>query len=243
MNTIAILPESGEEHPTTFSAITKGHKATGHTPGEALDALTSQLGAEKTGVAVVVQRFFPDKYFSAEQRDRLSELMARWRTARESGDSLPPSEQADLERLIDEELEGSTERAAQIARELKTAQRLGRRSRAGRRVWSLVVRGMGSRFARQLRKDWLRAFIMLVLFGAYAFLQTGMLSLGGDRFLLAFTLSALAVTLTVLLVLEVVVILVEITALRRTRAKLEDLKDSLADSADSAKQEKQTGAR
>ncbi|HVF43366.1 MAG TPA: hypothetical protein VM936_10170, partial [Pyrinomonadaceae bacterium] len=110
MNTISILPESDDESPATFRAFTKDLGATGRTPGEALDALTSQLGAESGGAAVIVQTFSPDKYFSSGQRVRLSSLMGRWRAAREAGDPLPPSEQDDLESLVDEELLGATER-------------------------------------------------------------------------------------------------------------------------------------
>lgn len=127
MKTIAILAEGGGGHPTTFHAITAGRKADGRTPGEALDALTSQLGAEESGAAVILQPFLPDRHFSAEQSERLSTLMARWRAARETGRALPPSEQSELERLVDEELEGSAERAAEMSRELETAQAPRRR--------------------------------------------------------------------------------------------------------------------
>ena len=84
--------------------------------GEALDTLTSQLGAEATATTIIVQQFRPDAFFTAEQRDRLSALMARWRAARETGNTLPPTEQAELERLVDEELHGATERSAQWVR-------------------------------------------------------------------------------------------------------------------------------
>ncbi|MBV8858387.1 MAG: hypothetical protein JOZ02_15750 [Acidobacteria bacterium] len=122
MKAVAILPEADEAHPTAFRAVTADGKASGRTPGEALDALTSQSGAEKAGAAVIVQLFHPDNYFTAEQSERLSTLMARWRTARDAGSALPPAEQAELERLVEEELHGSAERAAQTSRELEAAQ-------------------------------------------------------------------------------------------------------------------------
>jgi hypothetical protein len=123
MNTIAILPESGEENAASFRAISTNHKATGRTPGEALDALTSQLGAEKTGAAVILQPFLPDRHFPAEQRERLSALMARWRDARDAGRTLPAAEQAELETLVEAELQGSAERATQVSHDLEASQR------------------------------------------------------------------------------------------------------------------------
>jgi hypothetical protein len=119
MTTIAILPVEGEDNQTTFSAVTTKHKATGRTVGEALDALTAQLSAEEAAAPVIIQQFRPDQFFSVEQRDRLSTLMSHWRAAREMGDALPPEEQAELEKLVDEEAQGSAERATHILRDLK----------------------------------------------------------------------------------------------------------------------------
>src|SRR5215216_5118105 len=120
MPTIAILPEQGEDQPMTFSAITTGRKATGRTVGEALDALTSQLSAEETYTPVIVQQFRPDQHFSAAQRDRLSTLLARQRAASETGDALSAVEQSELERLVDEEIQGAGERAAHFLRSIET---------------------------------------------------------------------------------------------------------------------------
>ncbi|HWS90618.1 MAG TPA: hypothetical protein VN282_26860 [Pyrinomonadaceae bacterium] len=122
MKAIAILPEGDDAHPTTFRAVTTDRKAAGRTPGEALDALTSQLGAEKASSAVVVQLFRPDSHFTAEQSERLAALMERWRTARDAGSALSPAEQAELEKLVEEEIQGSAERSAQMSRALETTQ-------------------------------------------------------------------------------------------------------------------------
>jgi hypothetical protein len=124
MTTIAILPEAGEGDAPTFSAIAAGQQATGRTAGEALDTLTAQLGAAAFGATVILQQFHPDRHFTADQRARLSDLMARWRAARETGGALPPTEQADLERLVDEELQGATDRTAQILSDLETSRSL-----------------------------------------------------------------------------------------------------------------------
>jgi hypothetical protein len=117
MKTIAILPERGEG---TFSAVAGDRVATGRTAGEALDALTSQLSAEEGAVPVILQQFRPDRFFTASQRERLSSLMTRWRAARDAGVALPPSEQAELEKLVDEELQATGDRAAVISHNFKT---------------------------------------------------------------------------------------------------------------------------
>lgn len=119
MATIAILPEHGEDNLTTFSAVTAGHKATGRTAGEALDALTAQLSPEEAGAHVIIQPFLPDRFIPAAHRDRLSTLMARWRAARETGDVLLREDEAELERLVDEEVEATTIRAESIVRGLE----------------------------------------------------------------------------------------------------------------------------
>lgn len=123
MKAIAILPEGDDAHPKAFRAVAGARKAAGRTPGEALDALTSQPGAEKTGAAVVVQLFQPDSHFTAEQSERLSTLMARWRIARDLGSDLPPAEQEELKRLVEQELQGSAERSARMSHEFETARR------------------------------------------------------------------------------------------------------------------------
>src|SRR5262249_23072251 len=69
----------------------------GATAGHALDALTAQLGGPAETTLIVVQPMQPDTWFTAQQRQRLEELMARWRAARDSGTCLPPDEQAGLE--------------------------------------------------------------------------------------------------------------------------------------------------
>jgi hypothetical protein len=234
MNTIAILPESGEQRPTTFRAITTGRKATGRTLGEALDALTSQLGVEKTGVAVVVQHFRPDEHFSAEQRDRLSKLMARWRSARDTGESLPSAEQADLERLVAEELEGVTERAAQISHELETARRRGLDQK---RVRLLAVLELEKRRDAQL----------LPLSGLIVINLMVFIILGAT----VFSLISPPLRISVLIVVAAANIIVELllywrinVAYKRVKNSLtEAIQDLLEDSADSVKREEKTVAR
>ncbi len=61
---------------------------------------------------VIVQPQQPDQFFTAGQQARLQGLMARWRIARDGGPALPPAEQSELERLIEEEVRASGERTA-----------------------------------------------------------------------------------------------------------------------------------
>jgi hypothetical protein len=45
--------------------------------------------------------------------------MSRWRTCRDRGEALPKEEQAELESLIEAELEAATARSAALADELQ----------------------------------------------------------------------------------------------------------------------------
>lgn len=58
----------------------------------------------------------PDRLFTAEQQLRLQSLMAAWRAARDSGESLTAGEGAELQALIDAELEASSQRAAAVSK-------------------------------------------------------------------------------------------------------------------------------
>jgi hypothetical protein len=65
-----------------------------------------------------VQHRRPDEFFTAEQGQRLQELMGRWRAARDAQTALPPEEQAELDALVQAELRGAAARAAALVREL-----------------------------------------------------------------------------------------------------------------------------
>ena len=111
MTKIAILPEPSVGG-TVYRAVAGARQAVGKTVGGALDALTAQLPPEESGTLVVVQNHRTDQFFTAQQQQRLEELMGRWRAARDSGKSLSPSEQAELNALVDAEVQASGERAA-----------------------------------------------------------------------------------------------------------------------------------
>jgi hypothetical protein len=111
--TITIVPESATGDGP-FRARNGSREATGATVGAALDALTAQLpeaDEDTSGTLVLIQRFRPDRFFTAAQRERLATLMQAWRAARDSGASLPPHEQAELEALVQAELVGMAGRA------------------------------------------------------------------------------------------------------------------------------------
>jgi hypothetical protein len=68
---------------------------------------------------VVIQSRRPDRYFSADKQKRLTELMAQWRVCRAKEESLPSSAQEELDALVHAELRAATDRAGQLADELK----------------------------------------------------------------------------------------------------------------------------
>jgi hypothetical protein len=114
MTTISIMPESTTAGDRTYRAVAGQVQSVGKTPGEALDALTSQLSEAETSTLVVVQSLRPDRFFTAEQQQRLAELMQRWRAARDTGRALPPDEQAELDALVEAELRGAAARTAAL---------------------------------------------------------------------------------------------------------------------------------
>jgi len=118
MTKVAILPIPTEQGNLSYHAIAGAKHAEGKTAGEALDALTAQLSADEASTLVIVQSLHPDRFFTAAQQERLAALMARWRTARDQGNTLPVAEQAELDTLIDAELRASAARAAALANTL-----------------------------------------------------------------------------------------------------------------------------
>jgi hypothetical protein len=115
MTKVAILPIPNEHDEPSYCAIAGTKHAQGKTVGEALDALTAQLSADETSTLIIVQSLRPDRFFTAAQQQRLAALMARWRTARDQGATLPVDEQTELDTLIAAELHASAARAAALA--------------------------------------------------------------------------------------------------------------------------------
>lgn len=118
MTKIAILPEPTETG-VAYRAIAGAKQSVGKTAGEALDALTGALPTEELGTLVIVQHFRPDRFFTAQQQERLTDLMARWRTARDCGSRLSALEQSELDALIEAEVCAASQRAAAMLREVE----------------------------------------------------------------------------------------------------------------------------
>jgi hypothetical protein len=118
MTKVAILPVTTDQGDLSYRAVAGAKQSSGATAGAALDALTAQLSADETSTLVIVQSLRPDQFFTAAQQQRLEQLMARWRTARDQDTSLPAHEQAELETLIEAELQAATHRAATLADEV-----------------------------------------------------------------------------------------------------------------------------
>jgi hypothetical protein len=108
MATVAILPISDPSGERSYRAIAGNKHSVGKTAGQALDALTSQLGETNFTALLVIQSFRPDSFFSAQQQERLSELMGLWRLARDQGQELPSEQQAELDQLVEAELQAAT---------------------------------------------------------------------------------------------------------------------------------------
>ncbi|WNN87282.1 hypothetical protein [Gloeocapsopsis dulcis] len=92
MTTVATLPISDINGEKSYRAIARDKYSVGKTAGQALDALTAQLDEIEFGALLVIQSFRPDPFFSAEQQERLSELMSLWRLARDEGRDLLPEQ-------------------------------------------------------------------------------------------------------------------------------------------------------
>ncbi|HET6573727.1 MAG TPA: hypothetical protein VFG68_09015 [Fimbriiglobus sp.] len=115
MTTVTIQPTDPSRPPDGYRAIADGKEASGPTVGQALDALATQLPAEDIAL-VVIRPTKGDVFFPEADRQRLADLMARWRVARDSGGALPAEEQAELGALAAAELSAATARSAALRR-------------------------------------------------------------------------------------------------------------------------------
>lgn len=118
MTTILVTPNNTVTEHKLWRAIVGNKVSFGKTAGEALDTLTAQLSEEDSST-IVVRQMQPDRFFTAAQQQRIAQLMTQWRAARDSGNSLSPNEQTELEALVEAELEATTKRAEQLFHDLK----------------------------------------------------------------------------------------------------------------------------
>ncbi|HUY34715.1 MAG TPA: hypothetical protein VMV69_18360 [Pirellulales bacterium] len=116
MTTISIVPDGPLDSPNRFRAVAGDVQSVGATVGEAADALRAQLSGPDQTTLILVQPMHGDGFFTLEQQQRLGELTARWRTARDSGTTFPPEEQAQLNALVEAELQAAGERSAALLR-------------------------------------------------------------------------------------------------------------------------------
>ena len=115
MTTITISPADTDTGELCFQAVAGACSAIGATVGTALDGLLAQLPADSAVALVVLPRQRPDRFFSAEQQQQLSVLMARWRAARDRDEELPPADYQQLEALVEAEIEAAGRRVAASA--------------------------------------------------------------------------------------------------------------------------------
>lgn len=117
---ITVIQERKDGGEIQYQAVSGTRKAIGSSLGTALDALSHEMDAESltdraiSGTVILVQQFQPDIFFSAEQRERLSSLMKKWREARDSGATLPSSEMTELESLVQAETEAMGSRTSSL---------------------------------------------------------------------------------------------------------------------------------
>lgn len=110
MNTITIIPDP-DESGTRYRAVSGRHQSVGRTMGEALDTLAAQIEDTEVGTLVLIQRRQPDRFFSADQYERMHDLLAR-------RDSLTEKERTELESLVDAELDATIARTEALAQQI-----------------------------------------------------------------------------------------------------------------------------
>jgi hypothetical protein len=110
VQTISIGTIASPNGDRLYRAASGDRQSTGKTAGAALDALTAQMETQEIEGFLLLQNHQPDLFFTAQQQQRLTELMSQWRTARDVGDSFPPDLQSELDALIEAELDATAAR-------------------------------------------------------------------------------------------------------------------------------------
>ena len=112
MPSISLRREDEKSGQPRFRATAWDRQSVGRTVGEALDALVATWADDDTTSAVLIQRFRPDDHFTASQHDRQRDLLNRSAT-------LTTDERAELEGLIDLELDATISRTNCLIRRLE----------------------------------------------------------------------------------------------------------------------------
>lgn len=103
MSTISIHQDTKSDEEPRYRAIAGGQQKVGATMGQALNALMAEWGNDVPETVILIQRFQPDAHFTEAQQRRKRELLSR-RT------DLTQEERAELESLLDAELDGTIAR-------------------------------------------------------------------------------------------------------------------------------------
>jgi hypothetical protein len=119
VQTISIETIATTNGERVYRAAMGDRQSIGKTAGEALDALTVQMGSREINGFLLLPSYQPDQFFTAVQQQRLAELMSSQRAARERGEALAPEQQAELDDLIEAELSATAERAKSILAEIQ----------------------------------------------------------------------------------------------------------------------------
>jgi len=114
MNAISITRTETPEQGTRFhaKAVRGGQQSVGRTRGEAIDALTPQLNLADDDELYLVAEMKPDSFFTAEQINRLQELVAK-----ADAGTLSSDEDAEYAALVETELTASGQRVAALMNE------------------------------------------------------------------------------------------------------------------------------
>jgi hypothetical protein len=119
MQTISIEAVASSNGERCYRAAVGTQSSTGRTAGEALDALTAQLGNKEINGFLLLQNHQTDPFFTAQQQKKLTELMSIWRTARDQGDTLSSEQQTELDALIEAELIATADRSKSILNQIQ----------------------------------------------------------------------------------------------------------------------------
>ena len=103
-----------------FAARAEGQSGYGETVGDALNELDTRIGPPNEMRVIIVQCFVPDEFFTADDQNRLRELMTARKTALAAGRELPEDQWSELQALIDKELEGTGRRASAVGEAIAT---------------------------------------------------------------------------------------------------------------------------
>ena len=113
MPPVSIQLEEYPKQARLFRALSGLRQSIGKTPGEALDALIAQEGEIMESSAILIQRFGSDSFFTQNQYDRMQYLLGH-------NAMLTVEESAELDTLIDAEIEATIRRTDSLVKPLQT---------------------------------------------------------------------------------------------------------------------------